>query len=71
MHAIQKGALFIIPSGIDNAKGRLFRVNRLSNIMIYPASMSCEIVPEFENTYEKSQSEFKHNSFTLLNDEEE
>lgn len=67
---LQKGALFIIPSGIDKAKGRLFRVSKISNIMVYPASITCEIVPEYENTYVNSQSDFKHNSFTLLNEEE-
>ena len=65
-----EGALFIIPSGIDKAKGRLFRVSKISNIMVYPASITCEIVPEYENTYSNSQSDFKHNSFTLLNEEE-
>lgn len=68
---IQQGALFIIPSGIDNAKGRLFRVSKISNIMIYPASLSCQIVPEYENTYANSESQYKHNSFTLLNEEED
>ena len=71
LQGLQKGALVIVPSGLDNAKGRLFRVVELSNIMVYPSSITCKIVPEFENTYEKSQSDFKHNSFTLLNDEED
>lgn len=68
---LQQGALFIIPSGIDKAKGRLFRVVKMVNSIIYPASISCQIVPEFENTYSNSESEFKHRSFTLLNDEED
>lgn len=67
---LQQGCLFIVPSGIDKAKGRLFRVVNISNIMIYPASICCEIVPEFENTYEKSQSEFEKSSFNLLNKEQ-
>lgn len=71
LEGIQQGALFIIPSGIDNACGRLFRVSKLSNIMVYPASIACQIVPEYEDTYQASQSEFKHNSFTLLKEEEE
>ena len=61
---LQQGALFIIPSGIDKAKGRLFRVVKMVNSIIYPASISCQIVPEFENTYSNSESEFKHRSFT-------
>ena len=48
---LQVGALFIIPSGLDNAKGRLFRVTKLTNSIIYPASIMCEIVPEYEDTF--------------------
>lgn len=68
---IQQGALFIIPSGIDHAKGRVFRVTKLSNIMIYPASISCEICPEYENTFSKANLEHEHTDFNLLNDEKD
>lgn len=67
---IQQGALFIIPSGLDNAKGRLFRCVRLTNSIVYPASITCEIVPEYENTYENTNNNFEHSSFNLLNEEE-
>ena len=67
---IQQGCLFTLPSGIDNAKGRLFRLVKLSNIMVYPASMACEIVPEYENTYEPALNDFSNNSFNLLNEED-
>jgi hypothetical protein len=66
---IQVGALFIVPSGIDNTEGRLFRVTRLSNSMIYPSSVTCEIVPEYKDTYSPSLYEHKHNSFNLLNED--
>ncbi len=49
---LQTGALFEVPSGIDNGKGRVFRVISLSNIMIYPASISCEIALEYESNDE-------------------
>lgn len=71
LHDIQVGALFIVPSGIDNAKGRLFRVVKLSTIMIYPASISCMIVPEYENTFVNNQFEHKHTNFNLLIEEED
>ncbi len=71
LKGLQQGALFVIPSGIDNAKGRLFRVVKLSTIMIYPASIACMIVPEYEDTFASSQFEHKHTNFNLLNDEEE
>lgn len=67
---IQQGALFIIPSGIDNAQGRLFRVSKISNIMIYPYSVTCEIVPEYENTFDNSLFDHSTNSTNLLADEE-
>ena len=67
---IQQGSLFIIPTGLDNAKGRVFRVSKISNIMVYPASLTCELVPEYENTYSDNANNFKHTSFNLLNDEE-
>ena len=66
---IQVGCLFLIPSGIDTAKGRLFRVSELSNIMIYPASITCQIVPEYEDTFNKSMYDHSHSSMNLLNEE--
>lgn len=50
---LQVGALFDVPSGIDNSKGRLFRVISMSNIMIYPASIACEIALEYESNDEQ------------------
>lgn len=49
---LQVGALFEVPSGLDNGKGRLFRVISMSNIMIYPASIACEIALEYESVDE-------------------
>ena len=68
---LQVGSLFIVPSGLDNGKGRLFRCTKLSNIMVYPASVACEIVPEYTNTFSKSLKSHKNNSFNLLNGEGE
>lgn len=68
---LQQGALFLLPSGLDNARGRVFRVSKLSNSMIYPASIACEIVPEYENTFSTAQYNHSHTSFNLLNEEEE
>lgn len=68
---IQVGALFIVPSALDNAKGRLFRVTKLSTIMVYPASVTCELVPEYEDTFQDSSYSYKSTSFNLLNKEED
>lgn len=68
---IQVGAMFIVPSGIDKSEGRVFRVVKMSSTMIYPASITCELVPEYEDTFSSSEYNYEHSSFNLLNDEEE
>ena len=50
---LQVGALFEIPSGLDNGKGRVFRVISMSNIMVYPASIACELALEYESNNEQ------------------
>ena len=50
---LQVGALFEVPSGLDTGKGRVFRVISMSNIMIYPASIACEIALEYESVDEQ------------------
>lgn len=67
---LQVGCLFIVPSGLDDGKGRLFRCVTMSNIMVYPASITCEIVPEYENTFEDALTDYRDSSFTILNEEE-
>jgi hypothetical protein len=47
------GALFEVPSGLDHGKGRMFRVISMSNIMVYPASIACEIALEYESNDEQ------------------
>lgn len=69
---LQQGALFILPSGIDNAPGRIFRVIKIYNEMIYPSSITCEIVPEYEDEYLPETSEdYTLSSFTLINEEDD
>ena len=68
---LQDGALFIIPSALDKAEGRLFRVIDMSTISIYPASIACEIGPVWKNTFEKSQHDHHDNNFNLLADDDE
>lgn len=69
---LQVGAQFIIPSGIDQAIGRVFRVISMNNIMIYPASIACEIAPEYYDRDEQVQfTDFSKENFTLLIDNEE
>jgi hypothetical protein len=64
--------LFIIPSGLDQAKGRVFRVISMQNIMVYPASIACEIAPEYEDVDEPViHNDYSKNTTTLLLDNEE
>lgn len=71
MNGLQQGSLFIIPSAFDKTKGRLFRVVEISSMMIYPCSLTCKLVPELENTFTPNQFNHQHNSFNLLNREED
>lgn len=71
LEKLQVGSIFIVPSGIDNSKGRVFRVVSMRNLMVYPSSITCELVPEYENTFSSDQHDFKHSGFNLLNDESE
>ena len=69
---LQQGALFIIPSGLDNAEGRVFRVVKLTNSIIYPASVACEIVPEWEDTFvPETAYDYSHSSINLISEEED
>ena len=44
----------------------------MSNIMVYPSSISCEIVPEYEDTLQPSTiNDFTDTDFNLLQDEEQ
>lgn len=67
---LQAGALFIIPGGLDNSEGRVFKVLRMTNISIYPASIACELGPVLVNTDEKSTvHDFRNSNFNMLDDE--
>ena len=70
LEEIQVGALFIIPSAVNPKEGRVFRVSKMSTIMIYPSSITCEIVPEYENTFSNDTFDHHTNSFNILNKED-
>lgn len=57
---LQAGALFDVPSGLDTGKDRTFRVISMSNIMIYPASIACEIALEYESNDEQHLTTVAH-----------
>jgi hypothetical protein len=68
---LQVGSLIIVPSGIDNTQGRLFRITRLENTMIYPESISCTCVPEYETDFSSTLTDHKNNSLNLLVEEQD
>ena len=72
LSGLQEGALFTIPSGLDNAEGRTFRVISMQNIMVYPASIACEVAPEyFDTDVKNSTQDFTQTNFNVLLDNEE
>lgn len=70
LHDLQVGALFVVPSGIDRAPGRIFRVISLLTTMVYPSSITCEIVPEWKNDLPDSKLNRQHQDFNLLSQED-
>lgn len=71
LEKLQKGGIFILPDPFNPKIGRVFRVIELGTIYIYPASVACKIVPEFENTLESSVIEdFSSSNFNLLKEED-
>lgn len=71
LNGLQQGSLFYVPSAFDNTSDRLFRVVEISSIMIYPASLTCRLVPEYENTFSPNLHDHTKNSFNLLRTEED
>jgi len=72
LEKVQSGALFIIPSGLDNAVGRVFRVIRMSNNAIYPASIACELGPVLVDEFQRNETQdFTQSNFNVLSEEEE
>lgn len=71
LHDLQKGALFIVPSAIDMAKGRVFRVERMSTTTMFPASIACEIAPVLDSTFQRDSLHHDTNNFSLLPEEGE
>ena len=68
---LQYGCLFEIPSGLDNSFGRFFRLVKLTTGIMYPASVICEVVPEYWDKYIPDQNTHENNSNqNVLQDEE-
>ena len=53
---LQDGALFIIPSGLDNSQGRVFKVINMKVTAMYPSEITCELGPVLKSTADKSDS---------------
>ena len=69
---LQIGCLFKIPSAYDSTEGRLFRVVDMSAIAMYPASITCRLVQEYESTMTLAETHvFNNSDFNLLNQEDE
>ena len=55
LKGLEHGGIFIVPTGLDDGKAKVFRVSKISTSMIYPASITCEIVPEWEDTLDQTE----------------
>ena len=67
---LEIGALFIVPSGLDDAKGRVFKVISMQNIAVFPVSITCEIAPVYESTFDRQQMQHEDNNMNLLLDDD-
>lgn len=65
---LQRGSLFIVPSGIDNSQGRVFMVREMTVSMLYPSSIACQIAPLYISNFDRGQIQHEDNDFNLLND---
>ena len=68
---LQQGSLFIVPSGIDNTKGRVFQVVKMTTSIIYPASITCQIVPYYTDEFTRVDFNHSQHNFSLLNGEDD
>lgn len=69
LHELQIGCLVEIPSAFDGAPGRKFRITEMSSYPMYPASISCKLVPEYETEVEEAEIEqFVNTNFNLLHE---
>lgn len=69
LKGLQAGSLFTLPSGLDKAEPRTFRVLQLSNIAIYPCSIACEVALEWKSDQPKSETvDFSKSNFNILVD---
>ena len=67
---LEVGGLFIVPSGLDATKGRVFKIVSMQNIAIFPVSITCEIAPVYESTFDRQQMQHKDNNMNLLLDDD-
>lgn len=65
---LQIGALFIVPSGLDSANGRVFKVINMESIAVYPATILCEIAPVYQDAFDRGQFDHTDNDTNLLLD---
>ena len=66
------GCLFEIPSGLDGAEARVFKVLKMETIAIYPADITCELGPMFKDELHNTEiKDFSKTNFNLVIEEED
>lgn len=67
---LQEGALFIIPSALDNSEGRVFKVLNMKVTAMYPSEITCELGPVLKSTSDKSDSkDFSQRNMSVVVEE--
>lgn len=66
LERLQRGNIVIVPSPIDHTQGRVFRIEEMSSIMVYPSAITCKIGPIFESTIQGDERDYSSSNFNLL-----
>ena len=68
---IQVGAKFLFPAAVDGGEPKQYKVTRMRTSMIYPSSIVCECMPEYEDEFKISDFEFAHTGMNVINREQD
>lgn len=72
LKGLEAGAIFIVPSNLDNTKGRVFKVIDMYTESIFPCSIACRLGPVFESeSHDGEVEDFTQSNFNLINEEDD
>lgn len=68
---IEVGAQFLFPAAIDGGEPKKYKVIRMRTSMIYPSSIVCECMPEYEDDFPSSDFDFAYSGVNVVNREDD